>query len=546
MFRIGQIYIHNAFAILESDTPLKDVITTLTQNDFVIITGQKTYVIAKDESKLIALGKDFQLVGDWLNEIEWMTSAVTTLEEISEQDEIWSRPVIVREGSDFVGIVTASEWSRYLKEEKAKITSYFQTLAETVNDAVTAVDHEGAVLCWNTAAEGTYKIKREEIIGQKISEHFQTESVYLHRILTEGLPVRGAYHRPNDKTHVLINASPILYDNKIIGGVATEQDITRVVRLNEELDSQASVLVNEKEPFSFLLGGESEIQEAFHVAQKVAYADIPVLLTGEAGSGKEMFAQAIHYGGSKRNGPFVSMNCQTIPPGLFEAELFGYQNTENSSKLEQADNGTLFIEAIDRMPLEFQEKVLDYLENPSFYRVGGDERITTQTRMIASSTQPLEEMVRRGEFNESLYYRLAIITIDLPPLRNRTKDIIELVDQFVEEFSQKYQKEIPNLSQEVMDVFVHYSWPGNVKELRNVIERCIVLLDGGEISLKHLPPTLTEMHGLQEEENVSSDGQIHSGNNEAIMIEEAFVRRMGIKALQPISSVSLEERCITR
>lgn len=459
MFKLDPIDLDNSFIVVNPYTPLIDIKHSFVDYKFVVVLGETHHIIANNEWNLMPVDNDSMPVGKWLEKVKWIPSPIHTITELYALQLDWSRPILVKdhEKEDVMGILTANQWIQQLVLKNKEAWASFSTLAETINDAVTAVDQEGNVICWNTVAEGTYKIKRENILGQKIGEHFQSDSIILHRILNEGRPVRGTYHRPNNDNHVLINASPIIKDNKIIGGIATEHDITQIVRLNEELDSSSSLLIHQQKPFSSIIGVNAEIQQALKVAQKVAYADIPVLVTGESGSGKEMLAQAIHYEGSKRNGPFVSVNCSVIPPTLLEIELFGYQEgaftadnkIKQVGKVEQACNGTLFIEEIDKMPLDIQEKFLKYLEDHSFYRVGEAELVTlpTNTRVIASTSQALETMASKGEFNENLYYHLTVITIDIPPLRKRTEDIVKLVQQFVQEFSSKYKKKIQKLVQ---------------------------------------------------------------------------------------------------
>ena len=542
MFKFGPIDLDNSFIVVNLYTPLIDIKNSFIDYKFVVVSGETHYIIAGNESNLIPRGNDSMPIGKWIEKVKWLPSPTHTITELYALQLDWSRPILVKahEKEDVMGILTANQWIQQLVLKNKEAWASFSTLAETINDAVTAVDQEGNVICWNTAAEGTYKIKRENILGQKIGEHFQSDSIILHRILNEGRPVRGTYHRPNNDNHVLINAFPIIKDNKIIGGIATEHDITQIVRLNEELDSSSSLLIHQQKPFSSIIGVNAEIQQALKVAQKVAYADIPVLVTGESGSGKEMLAQAIHYEGSKRNGPFVSVNCSVIPPTLLDIELFGYQEgaftadnkIKQVGKVEQACNGTLFIEEIDKMPLDIQEKFLKYLEDHSFYRVGEAELVTlpTNTRVIASTSQALETMASKGEFNENLYYHLTVITIDIPPLRKRTEDIVKLVQQFVQEFSSKYKKKNPEISSEVMNILVSYNWPGNVQELRNVVERFILLNDENIIKSNHLPNNITNHYFFSNNDIRKQNETAFQENEELLMIKDALHETYGNKS----------------
>lgn len=532
MFEHAQIQLDRSFAVADKQTPIAEIKSKLLEYNFVVVTGGTYFIIGNYEYEIIALAPPTAPIGEWLKRLEWIPSFAAFAERLPYKAD-WRRPALWLEDGIPAGIITESTWVNMLEAERRQTTAYFHTLAETINDSVTAVDEEGIVVGWNTTAEETYKIKKEHIIGAKLASHFSDESLVLKRILNEGYPVRGQYHRPNADTHVLINATPVILDNKIIGGIASEHDITKMIRLNEELDSASTLLVQKINPFLSFDSGSPKFQESLKVAQKMAHADIPVLITGEAGSGKEMLAQAIHYGGSKATGPFVNINCSVIPPGLLEIELFGIEKASFTDekqnvitgKIEQAANGTIFIENIDKMPLALQEKLLLYLVENAFYRVGGQEVISSSTRIIASASRSVESLLKDGELNEKLFYKLSVIHIYIPPLRTRREDIAALVERFLEEFSVKYTKPVPVVDDEAMALFVNYEWPGNVRELRNTIERIIILHDMNRITLAHLPDNLIENNEVD-----NSFLSSHAKMDEAQEIEEALKKTYGNKS----------------
>ena len=541
MFKSAQYQLDYSFTIVNDRTPLTEIKKKLNEYNFVIVAGGTYFIINNYEYNLMALGNDSMPIIDWLQHLKWLPSTVVLADKGLPSEVDWRRPVLFKNEREYMGILTSGKEIKKLNEENNKISAYFKTLAETISDSVTAVDESGNVVYWNTTAEETYKIKKEFILGKKIGEHFNDDSVILHRILNEGRFVRGEYHRPNKDTHVLINALPIIIENKIIGGVATEHNITNIIRLNEELDSNSSLLVPKTNPFSTMVTGSPRFQESLKIAQKVAHADIPVHLTGEPGSGKEMLAQAIHYGGAKADGAFITLNCSVIPAALLEIELFGFQKDTDTfeqqtlqiGRIEQASNGTLYIEDVDKMPLSIQGKLLEYLVDHSFYRVGGIEKIPSPTRIITSTSEPIDALLREGSLNEKLYFHLSVITIDIPPLRTRKEDIITLVDKYINEFSAKYKKIVPEVHPETMLHIVNYDWPGNVREIRNTIERIVLLNDKPSITIEQLPENIKSKIIIND--NVgkgveSTTVEISSKNAEALHIEEALRKTYGNKS----------------
>ncbi len=243
-----------------------------------------------------------------------------------------------------------------------------------------------------------------------------------------------------------------------------------------------------------LIGKTQVMQEVYKQIGKAASSDVTVLILGESGTGKELVAKSIYKNSSRRDKPFVTVNCAAIPEGLLESELFGHEKgaftdakERHIGKFEQAKDGTIFLDEIGDMSLPLQAKILRVLQERSFERVGGTETIYTNARIIAATNKNLLKLVEERKFREDLYYRLNVFTIILPPLRERKEDIPELVEYFIFKYSHKYQKFVTGVAPEVMEIFMNYSWPGNVRELENAIAHAIVASHGQIILKEYLP-----------------------------------------------------------
>jgi len=248
--------------------------------------------------------------------------------------------------------------------------------------------------------------------------------------------------------------------------------------------------------FSNIIGNSPQIREVLEVVKRVADIDSNVLLVGESGTGKELIAQAIHYSGKRAQYPFVTINCSALPETLLESELFGHEkgaytgaSTFKKGLLEVADRGTVFLDEIGEMPLSIQSKVLRVIEEKEFFRVGGTKSIKVDVRLVVATNKNLEELVKGGRFREDLYYRLNVIPIYLPPLREKKEDIPLLCRHFIEKYNKVLHKKIKNIEENAIKALMEYSWPGNVRELENFIERTVALIDEKkeEITLSDLP-----------------------------------------------------------
>jgi len=257
---------------------------------------------------------------------------------------------------------------------------------------------------------------------------------------------------------------------------------------------QLEMKVGERFSFSTILGSSKQIQEAISLAKKVAVTDATVLLLGETGTGKEVFAQAIHYGGERRNKNFVAVNCAALGKDILESELFGHKAgaftgaiKDTQGLFEEANEGTIFLDEISEMNLELQAKLLRVLETNEFIKVGESKSTRVNVRVIAASNRDLQKEIESGNFRSDLFYRLAVFQIQLPPLHERIKDIEPLAKFFIQLFAEKVNKPAPKMSDSFLEKLNSYQWKGNVRELKNIIERAVILSDRDELVVSDLP-----------------------------------------------------------
>lgn len=249
-----------------------------------------------------------------------------------------------------------------------------------------------------------------------------------------------------------------------------------------------------KYDFSAILGNSFQIQQVIELAQKVCRTDTTVFISGESGTGKELLAKTIHFNSHRSEGPFIAVNCAALPETLLESELFGYERgaftgaeRRKPGRFELASGGTLFLDEVAEMSPAIQVKLLRVLQERKYERVGGTETLDANVRIIAATHENLHDLVEQGKFRDDLYYRLNVFTIFLPPLRERTEDILLLTQYFLEQFSNKMGKEIPGISKGAQDLILQYPWKGNVRELQNALERALILAEGNLIRSRDLP-----------------------------------------------------------
>lgn len=430
---------------------------------------------------------------------------------------------------------------------------YLNTLIETSSDAIIIINVLGVVEYWSTKAEEMYGIPVERIQNKKISTFFKKEDLKLLEILKTKKPVFNVYHQPRPDKHVLISSSPIFDDSgTLIGSISIDQDITNVVKLNEKLSLTTTELQKVKQqynlqeqigPLAEIKGSSTVIQITKNLVLKVAKTDATVLIQGESGVGKELFAQGVHEASFRKEQPFVPINCGAIPEALFESEFFGYEKGSftgaskdgKAGKVEMANGGTLFLDEIGMLPLDMQVKLLRVLQEREVIRIGGNVSKKVDIRIVAATNSDLEEMIKKGQFREDLYYRINVVTLKVPSLRERIEDIPILVNYFAQEYSAKYHKEVPTIFDSAMEMFTNYEWPGNIRELRNVVERMIIFIDHSTITAEEIVsilPTSTNKHvdkeGLEHEKARLEKNRIQEALAETYGNKSAAAKKLGI------------------
>lgn len=326
------------------------------------------------------------------------------------------------------------------------------------------------------------------------------------------------------KDNIAFLCVPIKFKNETLGvlsvdrlfgskGITFEADlrllkiiaslIAQSVKLHMEVEKERETFLEEKENLNRQLRGKYKVeniigqsdsmQEVFESIHKVAPSNANVLLRGESGTGKELVAKAIHYMSKRNKGAFIRFNCASIPEGLLESELFGHEKgaftgamAMRKGRFELADEGTIFLDEIGDLPVTLQPKILRVLQEKEFERVGGERTIKANVRLIAATSRDLEELVSSGKFREDLYYRLNVVPLFLPPLRDRQEDVPVLVDYFLEKYNKENSKSL-KITPEVLKIFIEYAWPGNVRELENTIERLVVMAAGKSVAKTDLP-----------------------------------------------------------
>lgn len=484
--------------------------------------------IVDNKKNLLGLITRKHVISAYANKVKYdfpiskvMITDVVTLNENYSIGKAWdcpakTLPVLNNEGK-VVGMLTRANlircYYRDLQEVK-RLNKELNAIIESSYDGFYITDGKGITIRVNSAYERITGIKAEEVIGRKVEElvdkGMYSQSV-TSLVLEKKEPVTIMHDIKTGK-RVLITGNPVFNEKgEIVRVVTNVRDMTELNNLRKQLEETKELtekyelelkeLRNVGFAFDEIIAYSSEMKNILEIAARVAKVDSTVMITGESGVGKDVIAGAIHKASARGEGPFIKVNCAAIPETLLESELFGYEKgaftgantTGRQGMFELAEKGTIFLNEIGELPFHLQPKLLRVIQDKEVIRVGGSEAVKLDVRIIAATNKDLELMVKEGTFREDLYYRLNVVPIYIPPLRERKEDIPHLILHFMNKYNLKYGQN-KKISSKAVDYLTDWPWPGNVRELENVIERLIVMVTDDIIQIEDLPASIRTKH----------------------------------------------------
>ena len=415
-----------------------------------------------------------------------------------------------------------------------KGASFFNIILDSVADGVFTINDQDEITSFNRAAEEITGFSRDEAIGQYCFNIFRASICQTHCALRQTLKTGKAIinlpvnilNKRGKEIPVSISTSVLKNEKgEVIGAVETFRDLSVVEELKKKISRQYSL--------EDIVSKNHQIQEIFHILPDIAESDSTVLIQGPSGSGKELFARAIHNLSHRKSHPYVKVNCGALPDTLLESELFGYvkgaftdARRDKPGRFTLAEGGAIFLDEIGDMSPALQVKILRVLQEREYEPLGGTTPMKANVRIITATNRNLSDLVKTGSFREDLFYRLNVVKIELPPLSKRREDIPLLMENFIHKFNLKKEKDIVGVSDATMEFLMRYDFPGNVRELENIIEHAFVLCKDKIIEVKHLPPEL--IRGLREREIPPKPTMSHPLKNaEAELIRRTLEKRHG-------------------
>jgi transcriptional regulator with PAS, ATPase and Fis domain len=403
----------------------------------------------------------------------------------------------------------------------------FSKVLECSSDLICFIDENRRVSYMNPSYKKYFPDSSKHALGKDLKD-IAPDGLRMKVFNTRERVENLVYQK--EGTDIISTIEPIFIDEKFKGIIAILRPVSQIRNVLNKLEkSQEEVNYYKEElfrysklseSFSNIIGSSRSLQDSLHIADRASKSISTVLLRGESGTGKELIAKAIHNNSKRKDKPFIRVNCAAIPENLLESELFGYEKgaftgavKSKPGKFSLADGGTIFLDEIGDMQKSMQIKLLRVLQEKEFESVGGLTTQKVDVRVIAATNRHLEEMIEKGEFRGDLYYRLNVITVQLPPLRNRKEDICLLVEHFISKINRKLEKDIQGINKEAIADLQDYNWPGNIRELENIIERAINMCEGTIITEKDLPTYLTNISPKKE-------GNIKQVNGDMSTMEE--------------------------
>ncbi|MFC1675554.1 sigma-54 interaction domain-containing protein [Planctomycetota bacterium] len=407
-------------------------------------------------------------------------------------------------------------------------------ILDSIIEGVFTVDLDWRITSFNRVAEEITGIGRQEAVGKHCRDVLRADvcetDCTLRQTMQTGKPIMNkAVHiiDANGKRRAIAISTALLKDakGKVIGGVETFRDTSAIEQLRKEIEGRYSC--------EDIISQSHKMQNLFAILPNIAESNTTILIEGESGTGKELFARAIHNMSFRRDKPFVAVNCGALPDTLLESELFGYKagaftdaKKDKPGRFALAEGGTIFLDEIGDISASAQVKLLRVLQEKTYEPVGGVSTVKVDVRIITATNKKLDELIKEDKFRDDLYYRINVMKLELPPLRERKEDIPLLVDHFISRFNRLHNKNICCVTNEVTAALLAYDYPGNVRELENIIEHCFVLCEGEIIEAKHLP---SSVRPALKKENAKNSEPATIKQMEIILITQALRRNNGNK-----------------
>lgn len=388
-------------------------------------------------------------------------------------------------------IINLSQKLSVLKQEAVTLNQYLKRVVDGVNDGILAIDSAGTITVFNDALEKMTGISTEFAIKTKVNHVFKNIEL-LRFLMKEKSEAQEAF--TIRQTNVMVHRFPIKNEDTV---VVTFKDMDETIEMEKavKLELQKKGYVS-KYTFQNILGKSRSLKDTIKIAKKLALTDLPILIQGESGTGKELFAGAIHSESTRKNSPFLGINCNALPEELLESELFGYEEGAftgarkggKKGLFEQAEGGTLFLDEIGDITMKLQARLLRVLEEWEIRRIGGNKIIPVNIRIIAATNRNLKDMIRKGEFREDLYHRLKVLSLTLPSLRQRSEDIPLLIQAFIDQS----HKPFASIDEAALEKLTKIEWNGNIRELKNVVQYMLAVAENDVITMSDLPADLSE------------------------------------------------------